>query len=53
LGYRNKGLFIDLTYVHALARDVHFAYRLQNTAYEGARIRSGTGNVLATFGFKF
>ena len=53
LGYRNKGMFIDLTYVHSLAKDVQFAYRLQNTPYEGAQIKSGIGNVLATVGFKF
>jgi len=53
LGYRNKGVFVDLTYVHALAKDVNYAYRLQSVAYEGANIKSGVGNVLATVGFKF
>ena len=53
LGYRNKGMFVDLTYVHAIAKDVHYAYRLQSTAYQGAQLKSGTGNVLATLGFKF
>lgn len=53
LGYRNKGMFVDLTYVHSIAKDVYYAYRLQNAAYEGANIRSGVGNVLATVGFKF
>lgn len=53
LGYRNKGRFIDLTYVHALNRDVHFAYRLQNAPYAAAQINSNVGNVLLTFGFKF
>lgn len=53
LGYRNKGMFVDLTYVHSLNKDVHFAYRLQNAAYEGVQVKSGLGNVLATVGFKF
>lgn len=53
LGYRNRGMFVDLTYVHSLNRDVQFPYRLQDMAYEGARIKSGVGNVLATVGFKF
>jgi hypothetical protein len=54
LGYRNKGVFVDLTYVHALSKDVHFPYRLDDRRfYEGARIKSGVGNVLATVGFKF
>ena len=28
LGYRNKGMFIDLTYVHTISKDVDFSYRL-------------------------
>jgi hypothetical protein len=53
LGYRNKGFFIDLTYVHALNRDVHFAYRLNNGNYSGADLRNTTGNAIATIGWKF
>ena len=53
LGYRNKGMFIDLTYVHAFAKDVYYAYRLESVPYEGAHIKSGVGNVIATLGFKF
>jgi len=52
LGYRNKGMFIDLTYVHTLTKDVHFAYRLQNSPYSGAQIKGSGGNVLLTVGFK-
>jgi len=33
LGYRNKGVFVDLTYVHTMGKDVHFAYRLQNSPF--------------------
>jgi hypothetical protein len=53
LGYRNKGFFVDLTYVHALNRDVNFAYRLQNGDYSGANLNNVRGNVVATVGFKF
>lgn len=53
LGYRNKGMFIDLTYVHQLHKDVHFPYRLQNSSYPRADIKSTLGNVLMTVGFKF
>ncbi|OLY93110.1 Outer membrane protein transport protein (OMPP1/FadL/TodX) [Cnuella takakiae] len=54
LGYRNRGFFIDLTYVHALNRDVHFAYRLENPAfYAGAQLRQQMSNAVMTFGFKF
>ncbi|HYE56392.1 MAG TPA: aromatic hydrocarbon degradation protein, partial [Chitinophagaceae bacterium] len=53
LGYRNKGMFIDLTYVHQLNKDVHFPYRLaaprQNTF---ANLKETGGNVMLTLGFK-
>ncbi|MBI1342534.1 MAG: hypothetical protein GC171_06345 [Terrimonas sp.] len=53
LGYRNKGIFVDLTYVHHLNRDVNFPYRVeaprQNTF---ADLRDNGGNVLLTFGVK-
>lgn len=52
LGYRNKGMFVDLTYVHTMGKDVQFAYRLQNTPYSGASIKSTNGNALLTVGFK-
>ena len=52
LGYRNKGIFVDLTYVHTMGKDVHFAYRLQNTPYAGASIKSTTGNAVLSVGFK-
>jgi hypothetical protein len=52
LGYRNKGVFVDLTYVHTMGKDVHFAYRLQNSPFYGANIKSTNGNVLLTVGFK-
>ncbi|MFN2458757.1 MAG: OmpP1/FadL family transporter, partial [Chitinophagaceae bacterium] len=53
LGYRNKGLFVDLTYVHAMNKDVHFPYRLQYSSYSGANIKSTAGSLLMTVGFKF
>jgi len=52
LGYRNKGVFVDLTYVHAMNKDVNFPYRLQYTPYSGASLKNTTGNVFLTVGFK-
>ncbi len=52
LGYRNKGKFIDLTYVHSMNKDAHSPYRLQNAAYPRADIKTTAGNVLLTFGVK-
>ena len=52
LGYRNKGMFVDLTYVHTLTKDVNYPYRLQDSPYYGANIKGSAGNVLLTVGFK-
>lgn len=52
LGYRNKGFFIDATYVHGITKDTHFAYRLQNSPYAAASIKGTKSNVLLTVGFK-
>ncbi|HEU0063587.1 MAG TPA: aromatic hydrocarbon degradation protein [Flavisolibacter sp.] len=52
LGYRNKGFFMDLTYVQQLNKDVNFAYRLQSAPYYGANIKTSAGSVYLTFGFK-
>jgi hypothetical protein len=52
LGYRNKGMFIDLAYVYTMGKDVHFPYRLQSTAFSGANIKSTGGNAVLTLGFK-
>lgn len=53
LGYRNKGLFIDITYVHAVSKDVNFPYRLQDRANTYAVLKQQRGNIVATLGFKF
>lgn len=53
LGYRNKGYFIDLAYVHRITTDTNFPYRLSDKANTFADISGGGGNVVATVGFKF
>ena len=53
LGYRNKGVFVDLTYVHSIMNDTHVPYYLAdrpNTFAQGKNIK---GNVMLTFGVKF
>lgn len=52
LGYRNKGMYIDLTYVYTMSKDVNFPYRLQYAPFSGANIKSTGGNVIITIGFK-
>ena len=53
LGYRNKGMFIDLTYVHSMTRDIHAAYMLEDHTNPVARLKNTRGNVLLTLGYKF
>jgi long-subunit fatty acid transport protein len=53
LGYRNRGMFVDLTYVHSLNKDVNFPYRLADKPNTFADIKDSNGNVLLTVGFKF
>jgi hypothetical protein len=53
LGYRNKGVFIDLTYVHRLNKDVNFPYRVNSPrANTFANLKDSGGNVILTIGFK-
>jgi long-subunit fatty acid transport protein len=52
LGYRNKGMFIDLTYSHNLNRDAVFAYRLADKANTFANQTGSAGNLMLTVGFK-
>ncbi|HEX6845667.1 MAG TPA: hypothetical protein VF144_01755 [Chitinophagaceae bacterium] len=53
LGYRHKGMFIDLTYVQRLNKDVNFPYRVNAPrANTFADLKENGGNVLLTVGFK-
>lgn len=61
LGYRNKGFFIDLGYVHSFGKDVLFPYRVNPDFYGGQRpgyvnnpasIKTNGSRVLLTLGFK-
>jgi hypothetical protein len=53
LGYRNKGVFIDLTYVHAITKDVNLPYRIAESENTYASLKQQRGNIIATVGFKF
>jgi hypothetical protein len=53
LGYRNKGMFIDLTYVHSMISDIHAPYMLENASFPVAKLKNTTGNVFLTLGYKF
>lgn len=53
LGYRDKGFFVDLTYVHSWLKDVDFGYRLQDRDNTFASIKTQRGHVALTVGIKF
>lgn len=53
LGYRDKGYFIDLTYVHRMIKDATFPYRLDNGFFAPGFVKGNNGNVVLTVGMKF
>jgi len=53
LGWRNKGMFVDLTYLHQILSDVYFPYDLEGNVFNAAGVKSNVGNILLTLGFKF
>ena len=53
LGYRNKGFFIDLTYVHLLTNDFDVPYRLEAKQNTYAAVNQLQSHLTATFGVKF
>lgn len=52
LGYREHGMFVDLTYAYGIQKDVNFPYRLSDKANTFANINSKGSNVMLTLGFK-
>ena len=53
LGYRNKGIFVDVAYVLGLNKDVNFPYRLADKANTFATVKDNNSSVILTVGFKF
>ncbi len=52
LGYRDQGIYVDLTYVHLSGTDVHAPYRLANGNFPMAKINQQGAQVVLTFGVK-
>lgn len=52
LGYRNKGMYIDIAYVYTMGKDVNFPYKLEFSQFPKATIKSSGGNAILTVGFK-
>ena len=53
IGYRDHGIFIDLSYAHIMNKDVQFAYRLNDKPNTFAAQTGSRGTVMLTFGIKF
>jgi hypothetical protein len=53
IGYRNKGIIIDLTYVQNFSNDIDFPYRLDNKDNAFAKINRSIGNIILSVGLKF
>ncbi len=53
LGYRNKGFFVDVSYTHAMQKDVHYPYTLQDKSNTPAYLTNTGGYVAVTIGAKF
>jgi hypothetical protein len=53
VGYRNKGKFIDVSYVAAINNDVNFPYRLSDKANTFATVKGNGGTLAVTVGLKF
>ncbi len=52
LGYRNKGVFVDLTYAYVINKDVNFPYRLQDKPNTFATYKNNRSDIMITVGFK-
>jgi hypothetical protein len=53
VGYRKKGIIIDITYVEAITHDLNFPYRLENKDNVYATVKQYTGNIILSIGIKF
>lgn len=53
VGYRNHGIFIDLTYVYTMKKETNIPYYLQDVANTFAAGKNNVGNIMVSFGVKF
>jgi len=52
LGYRDHGMFIDVTYIYGIQKDVSFPYRLPDKANTFAAVKGTGSNIMVTVGVK-
>lgn len=53
LGYRNKGVFVDLTYAHLITKANYYPYQLTGNTFYPAAVKDVHGGIVLTVGFKF
>lgn len=53
LGYRNRGMFVDLTFIHSIVNDTNIPYYLADVDNTFASGKNTKENVMLTVGFKF
>ncbi|HRD57422.1 MAG TPA: hypothetical protein PK504_05205 [Ferruginibacter sp.] len=53
LGYRHKGMFVDVTYAHQIHKNADFPYRLEDRLNTFASTKQTLGGLMATIGWKF
>lgn len=51
-GYRNKGFYIDITYVYSMTKDENSPYLLNDKPNVAATLDNTGSNIIATLGFK-
>jgi hypothetical protein len=52
LGYRNKGVFLDLAYVYSMNKNINYPYILQDKPNSPAYLKTNKGNIVLSLGFK-
>jgi len=52
LGFRNRGIFVDLAYVYTFQKDINYPYLLQDKPNVPAALGNRAGNIVATIGLK-
>lgn len=52
IGYRDKGMYVDLSYTHSMSKSRHFPYLLQDKENVAANLKGTYSNIALTLGFK-
>jgi hypothetical protein len=53
VGYRNKGYFVDVTYVYQIWNNAYFPYRLEQAFFAPSYMKTSSSNIILSIGLKF